>query len=345
MPATTVAASTTPPAIPYATASVGEGSNSRSRIRCASSHERPQPTPSPSKFTFLPTNNAVGAFNALNTIGKAKTYGVPTQLALPCGSHSGDRDANGNFYKLGNCLRDSSNVAVFSRFRFDSAAKATLTPAVVAAIQAGYAAGYISSIQIMDEPWVHGSDDGTGAVVGNTWGPEGTIKRVRADSLCGFVKALVPGVPVGLSDYHAWDAANGLRVCDFGQPQFVYRFLQTNQFASIAAWRDWYLARAAKYGNKVTFSMNWVNGDYQDRTDGVWDCKDQGGVKGQNSPLCQMTPAHGVEVVTVLGDATCGGQMAWRSDDTRFASQAWQDAIRQILAIQAARAYKPCKVR
>jgi hypothetical protein len=175
--------------------------------------------------------------------------------------------------------------------------------------------------------------------VGNTWGPPGTITRARADSLCGFVKKLLPpGVPVGLSDHLTWDPGKQLKVCDFTQPQF------SNRFGDIARWRDSILARAAKAGHQTQFSFNILNGGTQDR-DGTWDCKDQGGRKGQRQPNCQMTPTQVTAAVTQLGAKTCSGLMMWRYDPTRYSSADYLEVIRQGLLLQKSRYLDPCRVR
>jgi len=300
-------------------------------------------------FTYAPNENANRAEWLLEDVAEAKLRGLPVQLALPCGAHSGEKNSAGVMTKLGNCLIDSSGVAVFSRRRFDSAATAILTaPGVRDSLQSLRARGLLSGLQIMDEPWVSGGDDGAGLIVGNTWGPPGTITRARADSLCGFVKNLAgPGIPVGLSDHLAWDKGKTLKVCDYTAPQF------SNRFGDLTRWRDTTLALAKKAGHQTHFSFNILNGGTQDadmaarpRPPGAkWDCRNEGGRLGSRPPNCRMTPAQVTAAVTVLGAYTCSGLMMWRYDAAKLGESAYLEVFKQGIALQKSRTLEQCRVR
>src|SRR5262245_26224850 len=177
---------------------------------------------------------------------------------MPCGSHSGDKNSAGEFTKLGNCLVDSAGIATFSMKRFDSALTAVLgTKGIKDTLAALYRDGLLSGLNLMDEPWVSGGDDGAGLIVGNTWRPKGTITRARADTLCMKAHALAHGIPAGMSDHLTWDPKGKLKVCDFTIPQF------SNRFGKIGTWRDSMLSRSKAQGLQNVFSFNIVNGGTQ----------------------------------------------------------------------------------
>lgn len=262
----------------------------------------------------------------LDNINRARTFKIPMIAVLPCGAHSTNN--------LGNCLRDSSGVAVFSRARYDSAMATYNTPQVKAAVDAAYTDGWLLAVNLMDEPWVKGSGDG------NTWGPNG-LTRAQADTSCRTAKnGAFADVPVGVSDASPklWPV-NGytFRWCDVGIPQFSYRF------GSPAVWRDTMLVQVSqgKYGE--IFSFNVVNGGTQD-TDTVWDCKNQGGIKGTRAPNCTMTASQITTAVATLGGAGCGAQIMWRADSARFAKLG-STVFQQAVATQNARPKNPCKDR
>jgi hypothetical protein len=144
---------------------------------------------------------------------------------------------------------------------------------------------------------------------------------------------------VGVSDnYQQWDTTHDLKLCDFGVTQYSARL------GGLSAWRTAALAMAARGGYGLIFSFNVLNGGTQDK-DGVYDCKDQGGVKGMSAPNCAMTATQIVAAAQALGDAGCGGLMMWTYKADRMALPAWQPAFTQVANLQARRAAKPCRVR
>lgn len=260
----------------------------------------------------------------LDNLNRARQFGIPMVAVLPCGAHTATN--------MGNCLRDSSGVAVFSRARYDSAMATYNTPAVKAAVDSAYKAGALLGVNLMDEPWVKGGGDG------NTWGPKG-LTRAQADTSCRTAKAgAFKDVPVGVSDASPklWPT-NGyiFKWCDIGIPQFSYRF------GSPAIWRDTMLVQVSqgKYGE--VFSFNIVNGGTQ-ATDTTWKCAS--GIRGTRYPNCTMTPSQITTAVANLGGAGCGIQLMWRADSARFAKLG-STVFTSAVATQNTRPKNPCKVR
>lgn len=292
--------------------------------------------PSTAPFTYAAGESAEPRW-IISKIDKARATNTKVMLSFPCGAHS--------LANPGNCLAWFGDTLRFSQFRWDSLIGLYKDPLIQAAVQKGYAEGVIVGLNVMDEPWVYGGNDGSGSFVGNTWGVAGTITKAKADALCASVKAVFPGVPVGLSDFREWEPTKDLKVCDFGLTQYVTRF------GDVTTWREGELARAKRGGYPLVFSFNIVNGGTQDqdalrKTAGwVWDCAKEGGAKGSNSPNCQATPTQVVAYVQALGDAGCGGLMMWRSYPERFGTPAYGQAFATALAIQAKRVQRPCKPR
>ena len=295
----------------------------------------PPPTASGGKpfgpFGYLGSVPATASHEAANTpssllnaIAAARSSGRKLMAALPCGQH--------NPPNLGYCLRDSSGVAVFSMLGYDTALARYNRSDVLSAVSKAYADGVLLRINLIDEPWVNGQGDG------NTWGPNGLTKQ-QVDTICAKAKRLFPGVPVGTSDYHGWEPAKSIRVCDAMTQQFSYRFVALSQFGSIRKWRDSALAIARRDGYGRVFSFNPINGGTPRPSGGT--CPN-GAPPGQGPTQCQMTPAQIVAVVDSLGDAGCGAMLWWRDDANRFDAPAYQDAFRQAAALEAARGAKPC---
>jgi hypothetical protein len=268
----------------------------------------------------------------LATLQEAKQAGLAVIANLPGGSHSAD--------KPGYCLTQRADgVWRFDRAKFDARLALYDSEALRTTLAAAVRDGTLLMVNLMDEPWVYGADDGAGSVVGNTWGPKGTMTRARVDSLClAARRVLGPTVPVGSSENTTlWDPTRSTTVCDIGIEQYSYRF------GDVVAWRDASLTRARRDGTARIFSFNILNGGTQDR-DGVWDCATQGKVRGTRSPNCSMTADQITAVSKALGDAGCGALIFWRSD-ARFTLPAWQQAFQTLATLQAGRAPRPCSLR
>jgi hypothetical protein len=259
--------------------------------------------------------DATTASLIIDRINAARTRKVKLLLAMTGGSH----------------LQYMSVINGVNRFDFAKwRAKMDTynTPAIRQAVADGIRDGTILGNAVMDEPHV----DGTGTD-GNTWGPAGTMTKVRVDSLCAYVRDMFPTLPVGpVHQHQLFEPTKSYRVCDFLVDQYV------NRLGTPESFRDGALAMARRDGMMIFFGVNLINGGIQDK-DGTWDCKDQGGIKGQTAPNCQMTPTQIEAWAKVLGPAGCAFRM-WRWDDTRLAT--YGPAFRNIAADFATRSAPGC---
>ncbi|MFL5495508.1 MAG: hypothetical protein ACJ8DC_14085 [Gemmatimonadales bacterium] len=199
------------------------------------------------------------------------------------------------------------------------------TSAIRNAMAAAVLDGTVIGESVMDEPNTSGLGDG------NTWGPAGTMTKVRVDSLCGVVQRMFPSLPVGVAHNHtAFEPTKGYRVCDFILSQYSARF------GSVTAFRDGGLQIASRDGHAILFAMNLLDGGVQDR-DGTWDCTGTGGL-GTRSPNCRMTADQVRDWGITLGSAGSALVM-WRYDAT-FASrtdnqQAFRDVAARLASLPA----------
>ena len=264
----------------------------------------------------------------LDNIAIARRTGKPFIANLPCGSHSSITG--------GRCMKQNADgVWVYSRENFLAALRAFDRPDVKAAVEAAVRDGLIIGFNLMDEPWVSGGDDGAGTIVPNSWGPPGTVTKAEVDLLCTEAKRIFPVGAMGTSDHlTAWEPSKNRLKCDFGIFQYSHRF------GDVTTWRQSTLARAARGGYDVVYSFNILNGGTQDKDDGTWDCRTQGGIKGSRKPNCAFTPTQMVNVTTVLGDAGKGILAFWRFD-ALFARADWKTAFNEMARIQSARQPKP----
>ncbi|HKU63245.1 MAG TPA: hypothetical protein VJQ44_18740 [Gemmatimonadales bacterium] len=191
------------------------------------------------------------------------------------------------------------------------------TERIKAAVAAAVADGVIIGNSVMDEPHVIGQGDG------NTWGPKGTMTKARVDSMCGYVKSIFPTMPVGVVHQHQlFEPGKSYRVCDFLVDQYQ------QSYGDVTAWRDAALAMAHRDGIQILFGANELNGGPKDR-DGEWDCKDEGGYKGQSRPNCQISPDSLERWYPLLARAGCGFRV-WRWDGTRTNDPAYRAARRAV---------------
>jgi len=180
------------------------------------------------------------------------------------------------------------------------------TAAIKDAIARGVADGTIVGNSVMDEPHVSGWGDG------NTWGPVGTMTKVRVDSMCGYVKAMFPTLPTGVFHRHdVFEPTQNYSTCEFIVSQYVYRA------GDVTAFRDAALAFGRRSGVSIIFSLNILDGGIQDR-DGTYDCAGTGGF-GTYGFNCRMTPEQMRTTGMVLGPAGCGLLM-WQYDATYMAN-------------------------
>src|SRR5262245_31831820 len=148
---------------------------------------------------------------------------------------------------------------VFDRSKWEAKLQTYNTSGIKSAIAAGVADGTIVGASVMDEPYVSGLGDG------NTWGPPGTMTKARVDSMCAYVKAMFPTLPVGVVHAHnMFEPAKSYHECQFIVTQYASRY------GDVTAFRDDALAQAARDGIAMAFSLNLLNGGEQAARDGLW---------------------------------------------------------------------------
>jgi hypothetical protein len=270
-------------------------------------------------------NLSMGSVNASTVtqrIAVARARGVKLVIAMTGGAHSAKNP--------GCCLSLINGVLQFDRARWDSTMQTLNTAQIGAEVFAGVKDGTIIGANVMDEPHVSGGGDG------NTWGPKGTLTKLRVDSLCGSVKRLFPTLPVGVAhNSHIFEPERSYQSCDFLIVQYSHRL------GDLTAFRDSALVLGKRDGHAVAFSMNILNGGSQDK-DSIWDCKTQGGVKGQAAPNCQMTPAQVREIGRTLGPAGCALLM-WRHDAAFMARAEMRAVFAELRGLLAQRPARSCR--
>ncbi len=264
---------------------------------------------------FTASIGSVNSTNILDRIQKARSQGARLILAMTGGSHK-------------NYMTDG----VFDRAKWESTMDRFNTSAVKTAIAAAVADGTIIGNSVMDEPHVSGSGDG------NTWGPKGTLTKVRVDSLCRYVKTMFPTMPVGVVHRHdRFEPEKSYNVCDFVVSQYASRI------GSVNAFRDAGLAMAKRDGHAIMFSINILNGGLQAPRDGLWNCPTETTAgRGTYEPNCRMTADQFRTWASVLGVAGCGLTI-WRYDDAYMANSANRKAFNDVGDLLATLPAKSCR--
>jgi hypothetical protein len=272
---------------------------------------------------------ASSAPTIIKDIATARAQGVKLILALTGGGHA-------------NYMSVIKGVFQFDRAKWTAKLRTYDTPQIRAAIAQCVGDGTCVAANVMDEPHVAGAGDGAGGKDGNTWGPKGTMTKARVDSLCGEMHTLFPTLPAGPA--HQWQVfqpERSYRVCDLIISQYSARNERT--YGTVEAWRDSALAMGARDGHRVMFSMNVLNGGTQDQDvvkklqGAVWDCRNEGGVRGQASPNCAPTPDQVERWGLALGPSSCGAMVMWRYDSAshkrlRATFQAVADSLGKLPA-------------
>jgi hypothetical protein len=255
-------------------------------------------------FTLM--HQPVTASSIVGVIDAARAKGVKLLLAMTGGKH-------------GNYLSVINGVLQFDRAKWDAQMRTFDTPAIKAAIASGVADGTLLGAKVMDEPQVSGMGDG------NTWGPVGTMTKLRVDSLCSSVKAIFPTLTVGVAHLHsAFEPTKSYRTCEFDITQY------SSRIGSVTKYRDDALAMGRRDGIAILFSMNIVNGGTQAPRDGLWNCSPTTtGGRGTYDPNCRMTAQQVLDVGRVLGPAGCA-MMMWRYDDAFMAHPENQQAFKDL---------------
>jgi hypothetical protein len=206
------------------------------------------------------------------------------------------------------------------------------SPAIKQAVAQAVSEGIIIGASVMDEPQVSGGASGGG----NTWGPKGTMTKVRVDGLCQYVKQMFPTLPVGVFHQHnTFEPDKSYKSCEFIIDQYDHRR------GDVTAFRDDGLALARRDGMSIMFSLNILDGGVQDK-DGNYDCSGPGqGGKGTFAPNCRMTPDEIREWGQKLGPVGCG-LFLWRYDSGFIAQPANQQAFKELGAMMASAPRKSC---
>jgi hypothetical protein len=229
--------------------------------------------------------DSYSASDILTKISSARTKGLHLFLAMTGGAHS-------NYLTNG----------VFDRAKWNAKMDTYNTSTIKSAIAAGVADGTILGASVMDEPNVSGAGDG------NTWGPVGTMTKLRVDSLCSYVKNIFPTLPTGVVQrYDVFEPTKSYRVCGFMVNQY------SSKIGSVSTFRDGALAMGQRDGMAIVFSLNVLDGGTPD-LDGTVDCIGTGGV-GTYGTNCRMTAQQVRDFGKVLGAAGCALLM-WQYDST-----------------------------
>jgi hypothetical protein len=262
---------------------------------------------------FSGSINSVSASALITRINEARSKGVKIMTAM-----TGGHDPY---------LTDG----VFDMAKWKAKMDTYNTPTIKQAVAAAVADGTLIGNSVMDEPHVYGLGDG------NTWGPQGTMTKARVDSMCGYVKAIFPALPVGVVHQHnVFEPTKSYRVCEFIVDQYSSRYGDVTEF------RDAGLALGKRDGIAIAFSLNILNGGIQAARDGQWNCPlTTTGGRGTYDPNCRMTPAQVREFGLVLGPAGCA-MMMWRYDDAFMANSDNQRAFADIASRLATQPARPC---
>jgi len=259
--------------------------------------------------------------NIISRIGTARAGGYKIMIEMPGGSHSNETSA---------LLSVIDGVLQFDEGKWRAIVDQFNTPEIRQAIADGVRDGVIIGDVIMDEPQVTGVGDG------NTWGPPGTMTKLRVDGLCKYMKDRFPGLPAGPYHQHnTFEPDKSYRICDFIVDGYNHKRGDVNKF------RDAGVALAQRDAHSIMFSMNILNGGVQD-LDGVWDCTGPGQAgKGNHEPNCRMTADSMRVWGKTLGKAGCGMYM-WTYNAEFVNAPENMEAFRDVAATLSAQPYKSC---
>ncbi|HET9464046.1 MAG TPA: PKD domain-containing protein [Gemmatimonadales bacterium] len=256
---------------------------------------------SPGVAAFTASMEYISPADIVRAIAAARASGVRLMLPMTGGSH--DR------YKTD---------GVFDEAKWRAAMDAYNTPAIRDAMADGVADGTVIGNSVMDEPQQSGTSS-------KSWGPVGTMTKVRIDGMCAYVKAIFPTLPVGVGhDHAAFEPGNSYRVCDFFLAQYAYR--KTN--GDIQAYRDAGLAMATRDGMQVVFSLNLLDGGTRNLATKLCPIPETGGY-GTQPPNCRMNPTQIRDWGRTLGQAGCA-MLGWRFDAAFMGNAENQQAFSDV---------------
>ena len=280
--------------------------------------------PAPGTEAFTLSLDGYTPENLIFRIVAARAKKLKLILALTGGPHSGTNP--------GCCLSVIDGVLQFDRTKWDAVLARYNTATIKQAVAAAVADGTVIGANVMDEPYVHGTDDG------NTWGPAGTMTKLRVDSLCAEVQQIFPTLPAGVQ--HAvrdFEPDKSYRVC-----QFVSGGCGGETVAEYTACRDAALAVGARDHHAIMFSLNVLDGGVPD-TDGTYDCTGPGQAgRGTFGNHCRMTADRVRERGLIAGPTGCA-LLIWRYDDEFMANPANQQAFHDVAARLASQPAPPCR--
>ncbi len=260
------------------------------------------------KTPFTLSQDSYSASTVIRLIDDARRSGLRLHMALAGGSHDN--------YKTG---------GTFDLAKWRAKINTYNTPAVRAAIASAVADGTVVGAIVMDEPHNTASD--------NSWGPAGTVTKEMVDGMCGYVQAMFPTLPVGVThDAGKFEPGKNYQRCDYIVSQYRYRK------GPVADFRDQGLAFARRSNVQVIFSLNILDGGYP-----IAGCPaSKTGGPGTYRPNCRMTPAQVQEYAQILGPAGCALLM-WRFDEAFMAKAANQTAFRNVAGMLSRHQGQSCK--
>jgi hypothetical protein len=264
----------------------------------------------------------------VSQIADARTKGLRVILAMTSGPHTATNP--------GCCLSIINGVLQFDHAKWSAVMANYNTSTIRNAVASAVSDGTVIGANVMDEPNVCGSGDG------NTWGPCGTMTKLRVDSLCGEVQQIFPTLPAGVAHgagVLGFEPSKSYRVC-----QFVMGGARTKDGtnAQYVAGRDSALALGVRDHHAILFNMNVLDGGIPD-TDGTYDCTGAGqGGLGTFGNHCRMTATQVHDRGLILGPYGCGLIM-WRYDGTFWGRADNQQAFRDVAAKLATVPQKACR--
>lgn len=220
----------------------------------------------------------------------------------------------------GGAHTDYTTNGVFDRTKWNNKMQTFNTSTLIASMASAVSAGVVVGCSVMDEPF-HPS-----------WGPSGTMTKVKIDSLCTYVKSIFPTIPVGVAHgYQQFEPNNSYNEIDFIIS--IYQFV----FSNSTTWRDNTLAMCARDGHNVLFGLNCIAGgpkipgcftsnadccpgglgSNDTSTSGNWTSQ-----QGANGIFCGMNPSQLSRIGYLLAPSSLGFIM-WRYDAEYFSTSTW----------------------
>lgn len=214
----------------------------------------------------------------------------------------------------GGARRNYLTNGVFDPAKWYARLKTFDTPAIKAGVTQAYNEGLIDGASVMDEPFNCGT-----VIVGNSWGPCGTMTRARVDSLCMLARPIFPGVPIGFFADHSLPKSDTTKykVCDFQSSQWRY------SKGTMVGYRDAALKMFKTTGVIPSFGINLLDGGKpaSGGQSGPWDCPvPETGGRGETPPNCRMTPDQ-IRQSIILAKVSC------MFTGFKYAEDMWTDTL------------------